>query len=565
MKNTSTTILLLFAQLLFIFAVQAQSSNPTLIAQSNALSPQLAESFGRSWVLYNNRICPLNTVSIDFTLKITGKTKVGTLTSDQFLSAWCFFPTQWYDSAVISIKEDARLQHILGTTSSRVSYRQFFTPDKRYKLAPYQQQVQSNSANPFVKALTDAHDKVTLIAMMQSGSLLQLFPCATPNGTVWLGASGTIPSSVSLPDSAFIRSVLPQFFTAINHNAIDSAQRVLAQLAGYQRAATNNKLPSTFIKNLEIYYNHIQPFRLLFICTISLGTLSLLWMMLSFFALPNPRWITKTQTIALLVLFLALSAALVTRTAISGHIPLGNGYEIMLCTAWAVQLLALLLQHRSTYIVAFSLFLSGIILLTASLGMKNPPITPLVPVLNSFWLNVHVSCMMLAYSAAGLVSLSGLVVLLSLCFAPRSQAARLHIHISRISVISNILLYPALFFMGTGIFLGAVWANISWGRYWGWDPKETWALITFLVYAFLLHRSSIRFLQNQSLYHALSFLSFASVLMTFFGVNHFLGGMHSYGGQQTDSLLLPMTIALLVALSLISVALIRQKYILNKK
>ena len=206
------------------------------------------------------------------------------------------------------------------------------------------------------------------------------------------------------------------------------------------------------------------------------------------------------------------------RWYIGGRIPLSNGYETMQFLALASLLLSVVFRRRFSFTLPFGLLLSGFALLVAHLGQMNPQITPLMPVLASPWLSSHVSFIMMSYALLAFMLLNGV---LALCV--RREACRL-------MLLSRLLLYPAVFFLGTGIFLGAIWANVSWGQYWSWDPKETWALITFLLYALPFHARSLRRFRRPVFFHVYMIAAFLAVLMTYFGVNYVLGGMHSYAG-----------------------------------
>ena len=169
----------------------------------------------------------------------------------------------------------------------------------------------------------------------------------------------------------------------------------------------------------------------------------------------------------------------------------------------------------------FGFLLSGFTLLVSYLGQMNPQITHLMPVLSSPLLSAHVSIIMMAYALLAFMMLNGLYALI---LSTLDREADL----TSLTVLSRLMLYPAVFLLSAGIFLGAVWANISWGRYWSWDPKEVWALITLMIYAVAFHRQSIPLLRHPKVFHAYLLLAFLAVLMTYFGVNYFLGGMHSY-------------------------------------
>ncbi|MEG1580632.1 MAG: cytochrome c biogenesis protein CcsA [Bacteroidaceae bacterium] len=225
----------------------------------------------------------------------------------------------------------------------------------------------------------------------------------------------------------------------------------------------------------------------------------------------------------LFIFFLLLTYHIALRTLMSGRLPFGNGYETMLSTAWCVMLTALVLARRTRWAIAFGLLLSGFCLLVSTLRVMNPEIAPLVPVLSSSLLSIHVSVIMMAYALLGFTSLSSGTALLLWRFKGGKQNAY------SLMLLCKVLLYPALLLLGVGIFVGAVWANVSWGTYWSWDPKEVWALITFMVYSVIMHEASMPWLSRPLPFHFYLLMAFFTVLMTYFGVNYFLGGLHSYG------------------------------------
>lgn len=259
----------------------------------------------------------------------------------------------------------------------------------------------------------------------------------------------------------------------------------------------------------ELIYNRIPFSKILFMFNLTLGLLSFGWL------LARGKWGNGWQ-VALLVSLLFHAVGYVLRWYIGGRIPLSNGYETMQFLALCVLVVAYLLRRRFPFVVSFGFLLSGFTLLVAYLGQLNPQITPLVPVLVSPWLSTHVSCIMIAYA---LLAFMWLNALLGICVGRESE---------RLMLFSRLLLYPAVFFLGIGIFIGAVWANVSWGRYWAWDPKEVWALITFMVYALPFHAESLSCFRRPRFFHFYMLFAFLTVLMTYFGVNYLLGGMHSY-------------------------------------
>ena len=282
------------------------------------------------------------------------------------------------------------------------------------------------------------------------------------------------------------------------------------------------RLPEAKVR-AELLYNRIPFSRWLFMFNLSVGLLAfalLLYKGLRPVAADGHmlRGVERFFACALwaALLFQALGYGL--RWYIGGRIPLSNGYETMQFLALATLLLACLLRRRFPFTLPFGFLLSGFALLVSYLGQMNPQITPLMPVLVSPWLSSHVSLIMMSYALFAFLMLNGV---LALCV--RREALRL-------MLLSRLLLYPAVFFLGAGIFLGAIWANVSWGHYWSWDPKEVWALVTFMVYAVPFHAGSLPRLRKPLFFHVYMMVAFLTVLMTYFGVNYVLGGMHSYAG-----------------------------------
>lgn len=270
----------------------------------------------------------------------------------------------------------------------------------------------------------------------------------------------------------------------------------------------------------ELLYNRIPFSKLLFMYCLTMGFLSFGWVLARVLRKPSVsgasyRWMLMWQT-ALFVALLFHAMGYALRWYIGGRIPLSNGYETMQFLALCVLVLAFVLRRRFVFVIPFGFLLSGFTLLVSYLGQMNPQITPLMPVLISPWLSAHVSCIMVSYALLAFTWLNGWLGL----FVGREA--------KRLMLFSRLLLYPAVFFLGVGIFIGAVWANVSWGRYWAWDPKEVWALITFMVYALPFHADSLCCFRRPKFFHLYMLLAFLTVLMTYFGVNYFLGGMHSY-------------------------------------
>ena len=288
---------------------------------------------------------------------------------------------------------------------------------------------------------------------------------------------------------------------------------MLLMTMGSQAMAAPTTAPQLTAERL---YNAVPFATILFIVCLTMGFLSFL----IFLFWPRKNAF-RVQAFVMLLSFLALTLCLALRWIISGYIPMSNGYETMLVLAWFLQLFTLLLQHRFRILLTFGFLLSGFFLLVSHISQMDPQIGTLMPVLRSPLLTLHVSIIMIAFALLSLTFISGITALIFHFTGHRSQ-------IESLAILSRVFLYPALTTLGFGIFIGAIWANISWGTYWSWDPKEVWALITFMVYAVVIHTQSLPVFQRPLAYHLYVTLAFLTLLMTYFGVNYFLGGLHSY-------------------------------------
>ncbi|MDR2848262.1 MAG: cytochrome c biogenesis protein CcsA [Bacteroidales bacterium] len=302
----------------------------------------------------------------------------------------------------------------------------------------------------------------------------------------------------------------------------------LTKLLSYQQKKGGDALPSATRLNVELLYNRLHLFSLLFKVCLTIGLLCLAVFILSIIRNRQYPRIEAIFTPLLAVAFCIATIGLGLRTYIGGRIPLSNGYETMLLLAWLSLLTGLLARKYSLLIVTFGFLLAGFTLLVAHISSMSPQMTPLMPVLQSPLLNIHVLTLMVAYGLCGFMALNSLTALAVRTFG--KNRADKQAQTERMRDISELFMYPATFLMGAGIFIGAIWANISWGRYWGWDPKEVWALITFLLMSLTFHQKTITWFRNPVFYHIFVIIIFLAVLMTYFGVNYILGGRHSYAG-----------------------------------
>ena len=498
LRNGISVILLLFLPL------TVQGGNAT--NRVSTINETQAKQFGDLWILYDGKITSVSAFAHDFTLKLTGKTKFSYMNAEQFLAGFLFFPEEWQHVALFKIK-DPVLKKLLNAETQKASFADFFDADGNYKL----------SSQPRTKETDKLNDKVQLINLLHSGTPLQLFPLTEKGKLHWYSPTEDFPLNEKQENITFVRAILTDFYTALHNGNESQADSLLLSIKSFQQKNAAKFLPSNAHRQAEVFYQKHNIVPMLFKINLTAGVLALLF----FVVLKNEKWrtlISKFFLIMLIHSFCFLTVSIALRTYIGGRLPFALGFETMLLLSWIAMLAAWIFCKKIPLALPFGLLVSGCALLVAHLGMINPKITPLVPVLSSPLLSLHVSVIMISYVLLAFTALNGLISLLT--FAITKQKIVLQ------QAKQNTLqcLRPALFFLGTGIFVGAIWANVSWGCYWSWDPKEIWALITFMTYALALHKRDFSLVA----FHVFILLVFSTVLITYFGVNYFFGGMHGY-------------------------------------
>lgn len=518
--------------LLSMFALSATAHEHKLVEKD------IARDFGSLYTLYNTRICPVNTLATDFVTKLSGKSSWNGCNADEILVSWMFYFTDWEHEPLIRIK-DKHAQELLGIKGEWASYDDFWDSKNIYKLEQPLRKAYMEGDNDEVKHLRDADEKFNLIRMFYSGELLRLFPYPSEEGSLTWIAPGAqnLPKGMEEEEWFFVRKTVDYINESIVTGDNDKARELIGKIAEYQKKRGADLLPNASMMNAERLYNNINGMRVPVFIFLTLGIIG--FIIFCYRTIQNKAHSARFDNIFVystnmvtFIAFMMLTLVLGLRWYISGHLPLSNGYETMQFMAWATLLLTLTMQSRFVIILAFGPLLAGLSLLVALLGESNPQITQLMPVLQSPLLSIHVMVIMLAYSLFGIMMLLGFMGM-ALYFKERRAtdkvlATDFRRQSEQLATLSQLLLYPAVFLLTTGIFIGAVWANVSWGRYWGWDSKEVWALITMLIYAMPLHSDSIKAFKKAENIHLYMILAFLSVLMTYFGVNFILGGMHSY-------------------------------------
>lgn len=480
----------------------------------------IADDFGKICVLYNSRITPINTVATSFVTKLCGKPTWDGLSSNQVFAGWIFDVPYWETVKMIEIKEK-KAQELLGINGKWASFDDFWDSYNNYKLDAPLKKAYKDGDTKLQKQLRDADEKFNIIRMLYGGEMLKMFPYAGKQGHMQWFAPGQPLGNLKLDEKelVFIKKSMDYLAESIITGDKARAEEIAKKIYSYQHVRGKAVVPTKFRIYTETFYNKTNAQRLPVMLYL---TLSLLLAIVSTLSLNNGKQ-KKTRLVSSVLTWLMLihtTLLLALRWFVSGHLPMSNGYETMQFMAWATLIVTLVMEKRFLPVKQFGPLLSSFALLVAMITDGNPQITQLMPVLQSPLLSVHVMVIMFSYALFGLTALIGLQGLIA---HHRKQEEKEQ----QLAALSQFLLYPAVALIAIGIFIGAIWANVSWGRYWSWDSKETWALITMLIYSAPLH-ADIKWLRKAQHMHIYMLLAFLSVLMTYFGVNYFLSGMHSY-------------------------------------
>lgn len=510
-----------------IQTLHAESATGNL--QNAVLPKETAEKFGELHILYNDRICPVQTFALDFCKKIYGARSYQGLTAEQVLSGWVFYGNTWANESFIKIKSGEMKTAM--NLPDYASLNTFFNREMGgYTIGQYVQEYYNGQQDKFHQQAADIDGKIQIIMELREGVSLKVLPYtftknvkATKNHpfikagtTTWFSPVDKLPQAVEQQHALYIKNVFSLLNGDVKAGNTSRVNEFFVKMKKYQEVSSGNSLPTATQYKAERINNAFPFATILFMANLTLGFIALFY---TIYRMTKKREI-KALNIALPILlgvsFLALTFGLALRWIISGNIPMSNGYESMLTVAWLVMLISILMQLRIRIVMVFGFLISGFFLLVSHINQMDPAIGQMMPVLNSPLLSIHVSIIMMSYA---LLSLTFICGIMGIC---------LRSHGEELQALSRIFLYPALTTMGFGIFIGAIWANVSWGNYWSWDSKETWALITFMIYAVVVHTQSLPVFRKPLVYHIYITLAFLSIAMTYFGVNYFLTGMHSY-------------------------------------
>ena len=510
-----------------IQTLHAESATGNL--QNAVLPKETAEKFGELHILYNDRICPVQTFALDFCKKIYGARSYQGLTAEQVLSGWVFYGNTWANEPFIKIKSGEMKTAM--NLPDYASLNTFFNREMGgYTIGQYVQEYYNGQQDKFHQQAADIDGKIQIIMELREGISLKVLPYTFTKNvkatkehpfikagtTTWFSPVDKLPQAVEHQHALYIRNVFSLLNGDVKAGNTSRVNEFFVKMKKYQEVSSGNSLPTATQYKAERINNAFPFATILFMANLTLGFIALFYTIYRMTKKKDIKVLNIALPILLGVSFLALTFGLALRWIISGNIPMSNGYESMLTVAWFVMLISILMQLRIRIVMVFGFLISGFFLLVSHINQMDPAIGQMMPVLNSPLLSIHVSIIMMSYA---LLSLTFICGIMGIC---------LRSHGEELQALSRIFLYPALTTMGFGIFIGAIWANVSWGNYWSWDSKETWALITFMIYAVVVHTQSLPVFRKPLVYHIYITLAFLSIAMTYFGVNYFLTGMHSY-------------------------------------
>lgn len=521
-----------------VLSVMAVCAMSQAAGAANTLPRETADRLGRLNILYNDRVCPLQTFAVDFTKKLCGSARYGDYTPEQVLAGFIFYGDEWSAEPIIRVK-NGPLRDALQLPG-RCSVNTFFNQVMGgYILGPYLNEYYHGHNDKFHKQVADIDDRLMMVMELRRGTLLRVFPFTSGGKTTWYSPTENITDT--LVDEAhrkYMQNVFSLIYGEVLAGSYGNVDKILDKMLKYQQLNGGSSLPSAAQVKAERIYNAIPFATILFMVNLTLGVVLLIIGLIRLIrpvktdkpARPDKALLRAVPVVggALLGLsLLALTACIALRWIVGGRVPMANGYETMLLMAWFVMVLALVAARRFRIALPFGFLMSGFFLLVSHINQMDPQITHVMPVLSSPLLSVHVSVIMMSFALLSLTFICGLTAIILRLVRGRN-AVELDGQLDSLALLSRLLLYPALTLLGVGIFVGAIWANVSWGAYWSWDAKEVWGLITLMVYAVAAHAASVPFLRRSMGYHIFMTLAFLTLVMTYFGVNYFLGGMHSY-------------------------------------
>lgn len=551
-KKKEKLIALLLIFLSFSAYSQQHAEKPLSVKQIDSLiqkykvSEAHAAKFGRLIIQDNGgRMKPVNTFSSELLRKVSHADTYNGMNSDQVFLSMTQFPNAWFEIPLIYINAgNDSIRKIIGidTKQKLAPFIAFFDEAGNYKLSPYLDDAyKAANPNQFEKDFVETDKKVNLMNSALSRSILRIFPIPNDANQKWISYLELHEAGLTGMDSVFTAQILPLYLQSLesssNKNDYKESDFYLDGINKYQRKFGSKVMPSEDKITSEVLYNKYDVFKNLFYLYTLAGILMLLFAIIKIFKENKfMAFLVNTMHVIIVLLFLLHTLGLIARWYISGHAPWSNAYESIIYVAWATMFFGLVFDRKSKLTVASAAFVTAMILMAAHMNWVDPDIANLTPVLNSYWLLIHVAIIVGSYGPFALGMILSLVSLILILFTNEKNKEKMSLNVKEITYINELSITIGLVMLTIGNFLGGQWANESWGRYWGWDPKETWALISIMVYAFVIHARFVPLFRGKWVFNLMGMLAFLSILFTYYGVNFHLVGLHSYASGEPSSL-----------------------------
>jgi len=510
---------------------------------SQKVSIEHAENFGKLVIQdAGGRMKPVNTFASELLRKVSKKDTYNGMDANQVAVSIVTNARAWYSVPFIYMKKDnTKVRDLIGIPKDQKYARlsDMFTEKGEYKLREEVAKAHKKKIkNKFEESILNIDGRINILYGAIGGSIFKFFPLDGDKNNKWFSYVEQKTANFKGTDSLFVANILPLYarslYTAVKDGNYEKANEYLDSMHKYQVKFGSEVMPSDKKINLELFYNKYDIFKGLFWQYMLAGILLFVLVILQIFKSSKfVNLLVKIGTFIIVALFIYHTIGLGIRGYISGHAPWSNGYESMIYVSWATMLFGLYFGRKSALTIAATTFVTSMILMIAHWNWMDPSIGNLVPVLDSYWLMIHVAIIVASYGPFTLSMILGFIALVLYGFTTKKNKKKLNLVVKEITTINEMSLTVGLVLLTIGNFLGGIWANESWGRYWGWDPKETWAFVSIMVYAFILHMRLVPGLRGRLAFNIASLLSFATILMTYLGVNHLLSGLHSYASGES--------------------------------
>lgn len=507
------------------------------IILANAVDKTHAAQFSKLVIQDNGRMKPVHTYASELLRKISRKNSYAGLDANQVFLSMTEFPRVWVEVPLIYLKRgNDSLRQVLGVPldAKEIAMIDLFDAEGNNKLEPYlEEATKKSNPNQFEKDFIKTYESVYLLNQALSGSILKIFPIPNDPNNKWVSYPELNEANFKGMDSVATRSILPAYFQMLAEGRktgdFVQAEEILDGLNKFQHRYGREVMPSDKKINTEIIYNKVDIFNKLYKYFTLVGILMFLFIIARIFKETRVlNILVKICKYSIWAFFILMTIGLIARWYISGHAPWSDAYESIVYVAWATVFFGLAFGRKSDLTVASTAFVAAIILWVANQNWLDPSIANLQPVLDSYWLMIHVAVIVASYGPFTLGMILAATSLLLMLLTSRKNVVKMDLNIKELTVITEMALTVGLVMLTIGNFLGGQWANESWGRYWGWDPKETWALISIMVYAFVIHMRLVPGLRGRWFFNVMALFAYAAIMMTYFGVNFYLTGLHSY-------------------------------------